>query len=240
MSQGRNCSSQQFLWLVASILSVLAFGSAAPSCILSDSRCDAHQRQYDLGLHTCVCEAGYVLSPRGYGCVPCGKNEEPKNDECVCKSGFTRASATADCEEVAGSVLGAECDAEKPCNDPNPYCAESEESPYCTTRGCTRNDDCPMDWRCGTAGDERFCQKPPPGFGMPCQSSADCAGTEATFCETLQTHMCIVSNCAGHPSDCPSQSSCCDLTALIGTSLCVTNAALSGGKCPGGSDPVAP
>lgn len=240
MRQQPRCSSRQLLRLSARVTCLVLFGHVLTSCILSDSRCDTHQYQTSAELHSCSCDPGYVLSPMGYGCIPCGDNEEDNNGKCVCKSGFARTSDSAPCEEVQGSARGASCDTSQPCNDPNPYCAVSESMPYCTTQGCSRNDDCPMDWRCGNADGTRFCQKPPQGFGDHCQSMADCSGKEAAFCETLMTHMCIVSDCVSHPSDCPSQSSCCDLTSLIGASLCVANSVLTDGKCPGGSTPVGP
>lgn len=238
--QEHSCIHLRVLQVVCLIAGAAWLAGTMSACIVSDSRCDAHQFQTSVDLHNCSCDPGYVLSPMGYGCVPCGANEEVKSDTCVCKAGFTRASDTGPCEAVMGSELGATCDAAQSCNGPNPYCALSEDTPYCTTQGCTRNDDCSADWRCDTSGAQSFCKKPPSGFGMHCEASADCAGNEAAFCETLNTHMCIVSNCVGSPGGCPSQSVCCDLTTFVGTSLCVATSFLTDGKCPGGGSPVMP
>jgi hypothetical protein len=123
--------------------------------------------------------------------------------------------------------------------DPNPYCAETEDEPYCTTQGCERNDDCPADWRCSKMGEESFCRKPPASYTKSCQSNADC-DAEAAYCESLQAHVCIINDCLQAPDKCLSQSVCCDLTGLIGQSLCVPTSSLSNGKCVGGADPVRP
>lgn len=240
MRQWQRCSTQPPWRLITGVLVCLLAAHAADGCILSDTKCDAHQVQSSAELHACTCEPGYVSSPAGYGCIACGENEETKADKCVCKQGFVRANETAPCEASEGSVLGADCSADQACSGENGYCALTESEPYCTRQGCTRNDDCPADWRCGKDGDKRFCQKPPQGFGKHCTAAADCAGQEAAFCETLMTNMCIVSDCLPHPGDCPSQSSCCDLTGFVGTSLCVANSVLSDGKCPGGAAPVSP
>lgn len=218
----------------------LSLGVSIGSCIVGDDKCDAHQVEVsrDQKLYSCECEPGYVVSPQGYGCVSCGEHQEVLNGKCVCEAGYERADDSATCEEIEGSELGAACSESEPCANPNPYCATSEDEPYCTTQGCARNDDCPKDWRCGSADELRFCQRPPSGFGDACESSDDCAGKEAAFCETLQTHMCIVSDCLEDPVACPSQSSCCDLKAFVGTSLCVANDFLTDGKCPDGRSPV--
>jgi len=216
-------------------------GFTADSCLIEDDRCGPNQVKATNGLYACVCEPGYVTSALGYGCDACGENEESMGDKCVCKAGFNRSSDTAPCEAAQGSELGSACSESDPCVAPNDFCALSEDEPYCTTQGCKRNDDCPANWRCDTSGDEGFCNRPPSGFGDPCQSSADCAGKEASYCESLMTHVCIVNNCLPAPEDCPSQNVCCDVSAFVpGASLCVAISALSDGKCPGGSTPVTP
>lgn len=238
--QERGCIHQRVVQILCAMAGAALLALTAGACIMSDSKCDAHQFQTAEDLHHCSCEPGYVLGPMGYGCVACGANEEVKSDTCVCKEGFARANDTAPCEAVEGSALGASCDAAESCSAPNPYCALTEESPYCTTQDCSRNDDCAADWRCDRSTEQSFCKKPPSGFGKHCESAADCAGGEAAFCETLTTQMCIVSDCLGSPGDCPSQSVCCDLTGFVGTSLCVARAFLTDGKCPGGGSPVMP
>jgi hypothetical protein len=54
----------------------------------------------------------------------------------------------------------------------------------------------------------------PSGQDMPCSSEADCAGTDATFCETLQSNVCLVQGCAVGDSSCAPGRECCDLSAI--------------------------
>ena len=84
------------------------------------------------------------------------------------------------------------------------------------------------------------CAKPPTGLGDSCTTQADCAGKEASYCEVLAAHVCLVNDCASNTAGCPSGFVCCDLTTFVGTSLCVIESFLSGGTCPGGSAPVTP
>lgn len=229
---------QRILQSVSLLAGAALLGLFASACIMTDSKCDAHQVQSSADLHMCSCEPGYVLSPMGYGCIACGENEEVMNEKCVCKPGFERANAMAPCEAVEGSVPGESCDAADSCNDPNPYCALSEDEPYCTTQDCTKNDDCTVNWQCDTSAEPSFC-KPISGLSAKCDSAADCSG-EATYCELFNTRTCIINDCVADPGICPSQWVCCDFTALAGTSMCVSIDFLMDGKCLGGSDPVMP
>jgi hypothetical protein len=72
------------------------------------------------------------------------------------------------------------------------------------------------------------CQKGPTGFGTPCTTDMDCQGFEASHCETLQAHVCVVANCQTKPDSCTGGQSCCDLNgAGIPLTLC-----LPPGQCP--------
>jgi hypothetical protein len=72
------------------------------------------------------------------------------------------------------------------------------------------------------------CRTGPVGFGTTCASDADCAGLEASHCETLQAHVCVVAGCQTAPDTCTGGQSCCDLNALgIPLTLC-----LPPGQCP--------
>jgi len=223
-------------WSTALGCAALVF--ALSRCIAEDGACGPHQVPSDDETYTCKCDRGYVMDEeRGYGCIACKANETDSDGECICKPGYARPDEKSKCEKVEGSVIGSDCSEEQPCTDPNPYCAVSQSPAYCTTQGCSKNDDCPSKWRCDKSGADAFCKKPPAGLGDTCSTSADC-GKEAPFCESFMTHTCIINNCATQPSLCPSQLVCCDLSALIGESLCVDNTALANGACPGGSKPV--
>lgn len=220
---------------IASLIISAAFG-----CIVSDNRCDENQLEARGTANACQCAPGYIPSPRGYGCDACGDNEEAFGVQCVCKSGFSRADASAPCEAIEGSLSGAACSAEQACSEPNPYCALSEDEPYCTTDDCSKNEDCPRDWRCVAGSGGRYCRKPAKGLLAPCESNADCEGNEATYCETLMSHMCLVEDCAADPGKCGSGWSCCDFSTLLGAALCVPSTSLANGLCYGGMSPVSP
>ncbi len=78
-------------------------------------------------------------------------------------------------------------------------------------------------------GDTRSaCQSGPSGFGTPCTSDTDCQRFEASHCETLQAHVCVVAGCQTSPDSCTGGQSCCDLGSLgIALTLC-----LPPGQCP--------
>jgi hypothetical protein len=72
------------------------------------------------------------------------------------------------------------------------------------------------------------CQKGPAGYGTPCTTDTDCQAFEASHCETLQAHVCVVAGCHTAPDDCTGGQSCCDLASLgIAMTLC-----LPPGQCP--------
>lgn len=222
--------------LIVTLLLLLA------GCMVDDYACSEHQVLSEGQLLTCQCEAGYVLGPEGYGCVACPQNEVVSTTgKCECATGFTRNAMTGVCEVIEGSYAGRPCSASSPCGQPVPYCALSESMPYCTTSGCTVNNDCPMDWQCHHDAGQSFCKTPPTGLGMTCTSSADCEGKEASHCERFVKHVCVVNNCHDNPGICPSQSSCCDMRAtLVGQSICVFDSDLANGLCPNGQEPVRP
>lgn len=225
----------------ASTLALLV--SASGGCIVDDGRCSAHQvadADFATSVNQCVCEDGYILSSKGYGCEPCGMHEEVVNGKCECEAGYARESDTAACEEIRGSLAGTACSESQPCSDPNPYCVATTDAGFCTTRGCTRNDDCPANWRCETSESDSYCAMPPDRLGEACESSSDCSADGAAYCETLMAHVCLVKDCARHPAQCPSASVCCDLSAFIDTSLCLPKSTLVDGKCIDGMSPVTP
>jgi hypothetical protein len=53
------------------------------------------------------------------------------------------------------------------------------------------------------------------GQDMPCSSSSDCEGYDATFCMTLQApNVCLVQGCARGDSRCAQGRECCEVTVL--------------------------
>lgn len=206
-------------------------------CLIDSDRCDAHQvKVHDENFSLCVCEPNAVFAPRGYGCIPCGENEEVQNGLCACKAGFSKATTDAAC---AMSQAGAACSATEPCGAEFPYCATGG---YCSRTGCTTAADCPGGWSCELDGSTHFCRRPPTGVGVSCTSSADCAGFEANYCETLMAHTCMLFGCAAKAVTCPNEWACCDFSSLINIpfSFCITPAQLTDGECPMGGTRVTP
>jgi hypothetical protein len=183
-------------------------GVLVPGCVYDSSdRCGPHQK--DFKDDRCTCEDGYV--PGDEGCVPCGDNERDSNGECVCVDGYARPSDGEACRLIPKD-LGAECDADSaPCADEDyPLChSVSGSAGYCTN-ACTSDDDCTGGYKCHLDGADGFCRRPPLGFGDSCKSDDDCAEGEATFCEKIQSHLCIVPCSAGHTDGCFEGDVCCD------------------------------
>lgn len=190
-----------FLWF-----SALA-GVMPVACVYdADDRCGPRQTSIDND--RCVCDAGLVPGPSG--CEPCPENEEELNGACVCVDGYARQSDAGACEPIP-ATLGVECDTEQePCDEPYPVChVTSGTSGYCTA-SCTDDEDCEGGYRCHRDGDEGYCRRPPLGYGQKCESDDDCAEGEATYCEILQSHQCLVPCEAGKTDVCFEGEVCCD------------------------------
>jgi hypothetical protein len=185
--------------------------SVAPSgCVYDpDQRCGPHQTLLDND--RCACEAGYV--PGTAGCVPCADNERESNGSCVCVDGFARAAEGAACEEIPAE-LGATCDNQSAACQPGskyPLChlLDDGTAGYCTS-ACSSDDDCDGGYKCHHDGTKGFCRRPPVGYGASCTNDEDCASGEATFCETIQQHICLVPCSAGKTDVCFEGEACCD------------------------------
>lgn len=76
----------------------------------------------------------------------------------------------------------------------------------------------------------------PEGLGMSCREDADCAGTEAEYCDTLVTMGCLVVGCTLGGSDCPTGYECQDLSGFGGPAeVCVAAVCdPANSNCPGG------
>jgi len=184
-------------------------GAIMPSACVYDSsdRCGPNQVMYeDL---RCVCDE--FSAQTATGCERCGANEVP--------------GATG-CEPAGG--IGAACDATKPCTDAvyNHCEAGANGSGYCTKADCASTDDCTGGYACDLSVTPSVCRRPPAGLGMSCTADADCAGTEATYCDTFQSHSCLVQGCSVAPDNCFTGWDCCDLSAfLVPQPICVPEGA---------------
>jgi hypothetical protein len=202
-------------------------GFAAVACVYDpDDACGPNQELYGDGVR-CVCVDGAALTPSG--CVMCGANEVAGATACECAPGYGRPASGGPCEVLATSGQGAVCDDATPCLDPVASHCEPDGagSGYCTTTDCTAAP-CSGDYACDESTSPSVCLRPPRGQSMSCTSDADCAGTEATFCDTVKSHSCLVRGCAVGGSDCFIGWACCDLTSLgLAETICVPE-----GACP--------
>lgn len=185
-------------------------GLAMGGCVYdAEDRCSPDQTVAGKGF--CVCLPGSVMTATG--CVACGENEVATGSACVCAEGFSRPAEGAACE-AGPSGLGAACDtAGSACPDPAyALChATAGSAGYCTEE-CTSSEDCEGGYACETAATPSYCRRPPVGAGQPCASDADCAGTEAPYCESFMLHQCVVGDCSPAAQDCFSGTQCCDFT----------------------------
>jgi hypothetical protein len=193
---------------------------AASGCLYdADDRCGSNQIVYqDV---RCVCAEGSAWTADG--CVACAENEQPSANGCECIAGFGRATPDSACE-AAPSGLGVACDSASACTDSvYDHCQlAGGTSGYCTNSGCTSSDQCQGGYACDTRSATPFCRRPPVGLGQPCESAADCAGTEATWCETFMTHQCIVQGCSLADQDCFGDQQCCDFSQFgVPAPVCV-------------------
>jgi hypothetical protein len=178
------------------------------------------------GATGCACAPGFGRGSDGV-CAMCGENEVGGASGCTCATGFARDADGACAPVLAGQ--GAPCSTSMPCTDATfNYCATSANAQgYCTTAGCTGNADCTTGYAC-EPGATPYCKRSPVGAGMSCTSSADCAGTEATFCDTIVEHACLVEGCSVSPNNCFGGRLCCDLTKFgIPMPICI-----AAGACP--------
>lgn len=200
--------------------------SAAPSCVYeADDACGPHQ-VLDTVYLRCVCAEGFAFTPEG--CVACAENELPGAQGCSCVEGFARPRPESPCEPVPAGI-GEPCGDASPCTDPtHAYCAQSlDGSGYCTKTGCSGSDDCEAGYACDSSVAPSFCRRPPVGQGQPCTSSEDCAGTEATYCDSFNSRSCLVEGCSLSANDCFAGWVCCDLSRFnVPQPICLQ------GACP--------
>jgi hypothetical protein len=210
---------------------LFALLGAMPSACTYDSsdRCGPHQVMYeDL---RCVCDATSFTTATG--CEPCGTDEVPGTTGCVCKDGYVKPDGADVCEPapMGGQPpvgLGIACDASTPCpNAEFDHCESGADGKgYCTATGCASAGECTGGYACDASVTPSICRRPPLGLAMSCSSDADCAGTEATYCDTFQSHSCLVQGCSLAPDNCFSGWECCDLSAFgVPQPLCIPQGA---------------
>lgn len=204
------------LWLGA-LLGVLPVG-----CVYDAAhRCGPHQ--VPIENDSCQCEEDYV--PGTSGCVPCAENERSSNGECVCVAGYARAAASEACEPIPAE-LGAPCTTDADCAAGKySTCHLTGDAGYCTN-ACTESSDCDGGYKCHVDGEDGYCRRPPLGYGDSCHSDDDCSGGEATYCETIQSNLCLVPCSAGHTDVCFEGEVCCDF--VLFNPICVPADACTG------------
>lgn len=201
-------------WRVPRIVSLSLLGALIHGCLYdSDDPCSPGQVILDDAV--CVCADGSALTDRG--CIPCGENEVAGSGACVCAAGFSRTSEGAPCA-AEPSLLGLACDTESaPCSDATySLCHVSDgagSAGYCT-EACASSEDCDGSYACDTTTSSPYCRRPPTGTGLACATDADCAGNEASLCESFMLHACVVANCSPTAQDCFPGTKCCDFTAF--------------------------
>jgi hypothetical protein len=205
-------------------------------CVVSEGNAACGENQVEVngdGAHYCLCKPGFIIDDDAVGCKACGENEESKRNECVCKEGYVRTDGVC-----TMSSLGAACDSDAQCAGDFPICVMEDAAGYCSSEGCSTSGDCQPMWFCDRQAEPATCKKPPNGYRQPCEAAADCAGTSATFCDTFQSHSCLIQGC-GVGAPCPGDWSCCRIM-LLGVSLCIEPSGLAQGACPAGGMLVMP
>lgn len=199
---------------VSWILTLMSTACVSACVYDSSDRCDADQR-YDppSGLCVITCDEAANRIPGERGCVACGEHEQAEHGVCNCVQGYRRPGAGAACAAVP-EALGAACLKDQDCVDGSFGSCHllDDGTGYCTSEGCTQSSDCSAGYGCNSKASPAFCQRPPRGAGASCSSDVDCAGTEATFCESFQSRACFVEGCSLTVDDCFPGQECCDLT----------------------------
>lgn len=201
--------------ILQAVLAV-AIGATTSACVYdSDRRCGPAMT-YVEATRTCVCDSNAVAEPGG--CRACAADEIPVMGKCGCPAGQTK-NADNVCSVVAG--LGDPCDtATSPCTSAEySYCAVDGAGTAGTcTKTCATDADCGSAYTCADWETQPYCRTFE-GLGDTCASSADCTG-DARYCDTFQTHTCVVSDCSLTDHDCPRSTMCCDFSAFGLGTLC--------------------
>jgi hypothetical protein len=164
-----------------------------------------------------VCPAGSVSGSVLGRCAVCGAYERAAGTACQCVEGYVRDATTRQCAA-----------------EPSP--GDPDASVAAPAPGGPLGGECSMSNACAPGllcdiHDTGLCVAGPAGLGMTCGATADCAGTEATYCESFSTRTCQIQGCRETSGRCPGDMACCDFS-IIGVSLCVPSDALTEGQCP--------
>ncbi len=191
----------------------------------ADDRCSPGQ--VVISHDRCACAPGTVAVD-GI-CQPCPEFEVEQNGACVCEEGYVRSDDGSLCV-LEEEGLYAPCASDEDCVSALfSHCQPDALGDYCTQAGCVSSDECFAGFACDTAASPSYCKRPPVGQGEPCASQDDCAGYEASYCEMVQGHVCLVSGCDTDPSvECFIGWECCHAGEAFGfPTLCSPE-----GSCP--------
>ena len=142
----------------------------------------------------------------------CGAGQRELNDlfeGCVCKVGYVPNADGVGCH-----ACGANQEAKGGACVCSPGYGRTSSSAPCELGGDDTD-----------AGDDMAAVS---GEDMPCDSSNDCAGTEATYCLTLQApHVCLVHGCASGATRCSATRECCEIDVVpeLAAGICVPKGA---------------
>lgn len=163
----------------------------------------------------CVCQPNHIPEEVGR-CIPCGEFEQAFSDTCECIEGYLRNSEGV----CVVSKQGKPCSATEPCDDTIfTYChlLDGGNVGYCTTQGCSSNNDCLGKYTCETRVSPQYCMRPATGLGKACDGPDGCAQYEAWSCDYFFAHTCQVAACdLDDILDCPRGYACCSWPKLVG------------------------
>jgi hypothetical protein len=146
---------------------------------------------------------------------------------CVCRKGFVQAV------EGCVEVLATPTDAEE--TEPDEETDPEESTDDTESTDAANSDAAGTDESSTDDAETDDTEEAPSGLGMSCASAADCAGLDATFCDTFLAKICLVEGCEIGGDPCPVGYECQDLSALGAGNVCTPMACdLAAEDCPSG------
>jgi hypothetical protein len=166
---------------------------------------------FDAASGVCVCQPDAIST--GTGCTACAADEVVVDGACACPAGEAKDAADV-C--VVAHGLGDACQSDADCTSAMyGRCAPTDTC----TNACASDADCGGSFTCAVWEPRPYCRAWS-GLGDTCTSNADCVGTDAVFCDTYQSHTCIVQGCSLTADDCPRDNTCCDFSSYGLGTLC--------------------